>query len=400
MLSPIIGYFTYQYNPEYNPDYYFRLVISGVGFVSLFFLKKNMKIPVFAYPLFLYFLYMFLWDLQNGTIDRRGYLFYFANNLWLQTLIILLIIENLEFTPKLISDIVLLTKITIICAGMVTLIQLKFSSTFFVADITDFSDKESIYSMRRPSIFGFVESNGLGMAFLPLFSTYLGFRLLKNLDKWTYLFILIVGISCVSTNSRYVIMGYFLILFQIIIVKGTNFNARVGWVIKIVGFLVIIFFIYQFFGYDFNELMNKRLASEGSLQNTTRYLAVEMFLRFFPQNPFFGTGMHLTPEIIKALKGVSSQIHVGYLSHLVSYGLVGSLFLFSFWYLLIRKLYRNAKLTGYYGSFFGFLMFLWANASLVHFSIFTYGLIIAFIFDKYYIDEYGKAKLDDSTQVI
>ena len=144
-----------------------------------------------------------------------------------------------------------------------------------------------------------------------------------------------------------------------------------------------------YLGYDFLDWYNTRLLAEGSIKETTRFKAIENFIVFFPREPIFGTGVHLTDEILSASKSVgSSQIHVGYLSHLVSYGLVGSFFLFGFWYLIAKKLLITAKQTNYWGSFFAFLTFLWAQATLVHFSIFYYGLIFALVFDKYIQDRH------------
>ena len=55
----------------------------------------------------------------------------------------------------------------------------------------------------------------------------------------------------------------------------------------------------------------------------TRILAVYMFLEFFPENPIFGTGGVMKADLVRAIRGRSSQIHVGILSLFYYYGLVG-----------------------------------------------------------------------------
>ena len=101
-------------------------------------------------------------------------------------------------------------------------------------------------------------------------------------------------------------------------------------------------------------------------------------------------GQMITDEIKRASQAIgSSHIHVGYLSHLVAYGIVGCFFLFGFWFLLVKKLYRTAKQTNYWGSFFAFLTFLWAFATFSHSSIFLYGLIFALVFNKYFEDKFS-----------
>ena len=56
--------------------------------------------------------------------------------------------------------------------------------------------------------------------------------------------------------------------------------------------------------------------------------------------------------------------------------------------MLTKSLLKTAKITNYWGSFFAFLIFLWAQATLVYHTIFFTGLIFALIFDKYYYDKY------------
>ena len=95
----------------------------------------------------------------------------------------------------------------------------------------------------------------------------------------------------------------------------------------------------------------------------------------------------MTSEIIAESRKVgSSHIHVGYLSHLTAFGLIGCFFLFGFWYLLIRNLFKTARYSHYWGSVFAFLAFLWSFTTMSQSSIFYYGIIWAFVFDKYYIE--------------
>jgi len=163
--------------------------------------------------------------------------------------------------------------------------------------------------------------------------------------------------------------------------------------------IIILYTIFKYFGYDFEDWYQERLLAEGSLYETTRYKAIGTFKNFFPEHWFLGGGLSISGEVTKASHAIgSSQIHVGYLSHLVSYGIVGSFLLFGFWLSLARHLYRNAKATSYWGSFFAFAMYFWAQAALVMYSIFYYGLIFALIFDKYYQDKQINASLKNQQE--
>lgn len=66
-----------------------------------------------------------------------------------------------------------------------------------------------------------------------------------------------------------------------------------------------------------------------------------------------------------------------------------------FLFLILRKLYRNGKETGYFGPFVAFLGLALMNLTWVSFTFFEMGLIMALLFDKFYMDSH-KRKLVES----
>lgn len=358
----------------------------------LFVQSRKVNIPSFTYPLIIYIIYLFIWAFFNGEIERRGLLNILINNVNLQIFLVIVIIYNTHFKNKFITVSAKIFKITVILAFIASIIQVSnfdFLNPREHYEVFDYV-ASSIYEERRTSIFGFVEPNELGLSFIPLLSVLLGYMFF-NKQKLIIPYIIMGGIVAVLTNSRYIIVGYFIILIQYILyILYTKYKIKSLFKFVFYSFFIVfsLYWIVLYLGYDFQDFFAERLFKEGSIIYTTRYLAYELFLRFFPKNTLFGTGVHLTSEIeYFARAGGSSGIHVGYLSHLVSYGLVGSFFLFGFWYLLAKKLYRTAKETNYWGSFFAFLMYLWSQATFVQFSIFYYGLLFAFVFDKYFMQK-------------
>jgi len=153
-----------------------------------------------------------------------------------------------------------------------------------------------------------------------------------------------------------------------------------------VTFTIIIgsLFILFLFTINLGKTGAGAYIAERLLANTasTRFLAFELFAKYFPENPFFGTGEHVTAELARSLQGRSSQIHVGYLSHLFEFGIFGSILLFSFWFYIAKRLFKTSRRFNYYGTFLGFLCFLVANLTLVKYSIFEYGIILSLLFNK------------------
>jgi hypothetical protein len=242
------------------------------------------------------------------------------------------------------------------------------------------------YLDRRASIFGYVNANEIGLSYMPLLSVLIGF-LLYNKRRTFYFFLILGGITAVLTNGRYVMIAFIIIGLQILIYQKVKIKGGIKYVILSAILFFAIYQILKYLGYNMGDWFNARLLAEGSLRETTRYQAFGNFFKFFPRAPFFGIGIHMTQEIQEASNATgSSQIHVGYLAHLVSYGIVGSVFLFGFWYSIAKRLYLTARITNYWGSFFGLLTYLWAQATLVNYSFFFYGLIFAVVFDKYFWD--------------
>jgi hypothetical protein len=169
-----------------------------------------------------------------------------------------------------------------------------------------------------------------------------------------------------------------------------NFNLKsiVLYSLSYALLLLFIIQILQIIGYDLQDWFRERLFKESSLQDMTRFKAIYTFLQFFPKYYLFGNGQ-IYDNAVRAYshRMGSSHIHVGYLSHLVAYGITGCFLLYGFWLLLALKLFKTAKLTNYWGSFFAFLTFWWAFATFSQPSIFYYGLIFALVFDKFFTDQ-------------
>jgi hypothetical protein len=312
------------------------------------------------------------------------------------TFFFLLIIYNTKFSDKFINRSILIFKITVFIAVIVSIIQ-AFDYSFMNAFPTwENTDKNAILSQgkyvdRRISIFGFVNLNELGLTYIPILSILTGF-LVYNKKNIYYLLLILGGISAFLSNTRYVIIGFLLITIQIIVFYRSKLTGFAKYIVYVLIGFFIFSEIFNFFDYNIEDWYNQRLFAEKSFEKTTRYYAWVNFQKFFPRNPWFGIGKLASTdkEIVRASHMYhSSQIHVGYLAHLVSYGIIGSFFLFSFWILLARKLYKTAIRSNYWGSFFAFLILLWANFVMPTYYVFFYGLLFAFIFDKYFIDKYA-----------
>jgi hypothetical protein len=118
-----------------------------------------------------------------------------------------------------------------------------------------------------------------------------------------------------------------------------------------------------------------------------RLASFEIFLQVFPEHPLLGVGPQTGVDVLKMLHGVTRSIHVGYLSYLYFYGIFGALLVFISIFYLLKDSWVVARKFQFWGSYYGFLTFCFANVTFVYFNFSEMGIILAVIYIKYYKDK-------------
>jgi hypothetical protein len=378
LLSPLLTAITHDKLGLQTFKFYLSFLIFAYGIIFFF---KKIKMPDFTVMALFWLIYLLampwlvddfrLWN-SFGRIHRFSPLF-----------MILIVIYNTKFDDQFIERTIKVFKVIAIITFIVSVIQF-FSPGFFRGEAEYMAN---VYSIRRNSIFGY-EHSALGLSFIPLLSVLIGYMIYKK-ERFLIYFIIMGGVTTFLSNSRFIMVAFFIISIQLILANRDKLEGVIKYIFLIGVFLLVSYLILQYLGYDLKKWKKNRLFKEGSIEETTRFKAINTFKMFFPQHPYFGNGFLADEEVVKVSRSIgSSQIHVGYLSHLVAYGIVGCFFLYGFWFLLLRRLSRVARKTTYWGSFFAFLSFLWAFATFCQ-SVFLYGgIIFGFVFDKYFADQY------------
>ncbi len=387
LFSPIIAFVTFGQLHLKPLPYYFSYIFTAYGVLFMLTRKRLLKIPDIAIMAMLWALYLIIsgYNLQGRFMTAR-----FINGV--SIFFIIVIIYNTKFNKDFIKNVIKIFKITVVVALIVSVIQV-FNSDFYNAwalwhgEESLFATMTSKYEVRRVSIFNFVSQNEFGLSYLPLLAILTGF-LLYHKEKRYLVFVIMGGLSALLTNARYIILGFLVLTLQIFLAQKIKLFAIFKYSFIALIITTVLANILIYFGYDFRVWIEDRLFFEGSIEESTRYRAIYSFIVLFPHFFIWGSG-GMTEEIgAVAISAQSSQVHVGYLSALLYFGIVGCTILFTFWFLIARRLRKTALLTNYWGSFFGFLIFLVANFTLVMFSLFFYGLIFTFVFDKYFSDKY------------
>lgn len=398
VLAPFVCFVDY-YTLDQGWDKIYGASIVLLGLLLL--LAKGSGNVVFRNYLFAGMIlaaYYTIWDitLWQGTVERKGIFYEFLLHRTIHAVAILFVVDNLLFSRKLIETLVWMMKGTIVVAAVFSMIQVVVDPFFFTPDI--FEDIMSRYSwgsntlhVRRLSIFGFSNLNDIGLSFLPVVAVMTGYEV-KEKDRIPVLMLILAFFVVVVNNSRYIQLGFFIAAAPALYYRGRLLRNSLVALVGMAALILFMGLVLEAIGYDVGLYIEERLLDDSG---GSRILAFEIFSRFFPDNPIFGTGQHLTQEILVALAGRSSQIHVGYLSHLYSFGIVGTFLALTFWVLIAFRLWKVAKRTGFWGSYYGFMVFLWANVTMVFYWVFTFGLALCYLFASYYDSKENEENLKE-----
>ena len=348
-----------------------------------FFFRKDFHLPRYIIPGIIVFVYYMIWDMVNGNMAaRNGFFIYLYKNVYFHLLLALILIDNTTFIDKIIKNIYVVFKITLVSALIITLFQVFYDPFFFSPESTfDAYYGRDIFNIRLNSVFSYIDRNEVGWSMIPILTLTITHSIKKD-DKLLYLWIASAGMAAFASNSRWVWLNFFISCGLLILYKHKSVKLLIVFIPLI---LILFYFTLVLAGFNINQYVQDRLLSDSAL---SRFLAWDMFKQFFPHNPFFGSGEHRPDDLVRALRGRSAQIHVGYLSHMFVYGIVGSIFAFYFWFVVLKRFITSAKFTGYYGSLFAFICYLVANLTLVEYTFYRYGMIMAFVMDKYYRDKF------------
>lgn len=388
LFSPLFAYVysvVLKLPKTINQLYVFLAFCLGIVFFVNTKIVRDKKIifPNYLWFMMAYAIYRLVWQFI-ALEDKHPLTFIYYAILNFSILFIITIIYNINFQTIYIQKSVSILKVIVVVSAVVSIIQVFDSSFLYQKNLGLAERVDMMYQIRRTSIFSSADPNELGLSFLPMVSVLVGYLLL-NKDRSYLFFLPLIGLVAFLSNTRYIMVGFLIITFQYLVFRKFRLKNILGYSLLAALLTLTIVFSLKYMGYDMQKWYKERLFAEGHVSETTRYKAFSNFSRFFPQHMFVGTGVHLTEEIRKASHKISSsQIHVGYLSHLVSYGLIGSVLLFGFWFCLAKRLYQTARRTNYWGSFFAFCIYFWAQATFVNYSLFFPGLLIALVFDCHF----------------
>ncbi|HKK41825.1 MAG TPA: O-antigen ligase family protein, partial [Bacteroidales bacterium] len=234
------------------------------------------------------------------------------------------------------------------------------------------------------SIYSWVNLNTLGISFPILIAILLSYVSTKNIST-AILFLSGIIVSFLS-KARYVMLSVIIVFSQLLFIAKIKMGKKVSFFFIFIVTILISILVANVMGYDIQEVINDRILEKSTNMGSasSRILSFYVFLQVFPEHPLLGVGPHTGVEVVRLLAGRAPIIHVGFLSYLYFYGIFGCSMLFLSLFYMLKKAWSIGSKYQFWAGFFGLLAFCFANTTMVYFNFSEMGIIMIFIYFRYF----------------
>jgi len=394
LILPFLGMFTFKYLAM--PPIYIQSAFTYLLVILIIFNSKNRKIllPKYLLAFLIFVIYHHISEYDaykyfNFTIRNKTYLGlqYFLRNDMLLSFLILFICENVKILKKDVPKIIKLAKYVFIISLIVMIIQATIDPQFLQGPRTYFEEDANVSVQRLDSIYSWVMQGSLGLT-IPFYLAFIFY--INKVQAKTKLesFFYAAGGLILSFLSK-----YRSIMLSMILILGLTYRNifRRFRTVKMIALMAIAllasYYMLESFGVNVKKIYEDRIIEKDkdfyAKSASSRISAFKYFSILFPKNPIWGHGPYLDSEARRVIAGRSSQIHVGFLSLLYYYGIIGSLPYFLFLVLLLKRLNEQRSITNFHASFFAWISFISVNFTSVVLSFFEAGIAFIMIMNNY-----------------
>ncbi len=375
----------------------------GVALI-LIFKKKTDKIIFPRYLLFYILFTLYVYYSAFFQLDREFRMRYLFSNRLIGAINFLFIIENVPISKQHFKLLIKICFYIFFISIFAIVIQEIADPTFLVYENfrrLDLINSTDGHQNRLLSIYSWIgELSEVGFSFVPVFILLTEY--VQKQNKNIFIYVILGFIYAILSKARWVMVNSLMVFGLLFLNKKDKLRQIIKYSIVIPILSLVLYFGFNAIGFDVEGIVNKRILENDKKylyqkSASSRLLAFEAFNRLYWKNALFGKGSikygmggtgQQDYELKKFLRRRSSQIHVGYLSLFYMYGLIGGSLFMIFLILFLSRLYKQAKLTGYWAPFLGLLGFALANFTLVHFALYQMGFIIVLMANKYYLRDY------------
>lgn len=352
--------------------------------IALYFIIfHRKKLPLYLIFFIIFTVYHLASIFVNNTFpENSNKIYVIISDQNLLACLFFIIIEYSVFNSQFLVNFTKMIFLTVIISLIVSIIQIKIPTFFFNGTLDP--DLSYLEEKRCASIYSWTNLNSLGISF-PILLSILVNVFHNQKSKLPLIVISGIVVSFLS-KARYMMVSAIVVFSQLFL------NAKISIAKKatlVLIFLAGIYFINlgaNSLGYDVNDVIENRIMEKDNEMGSAkaRIRSYEVFLLVFPENPWFGVGPETKKEVVDLLNGQAPLIHIGYLSYLYFYGIVGCLILFTAIFFLLKYAWEIGKKHNFWGTFYGLVSLCVANLTFVYFNFSEMGIVISLIYLRYF----------------
>jgi hypothetical protein len=384
---------------QFQSNYYFFL---GATCVVLFVanLLTNRQFVIHGYTFFILLFGIFV-IYSNAYVAQNKFIFYneIFKNQYIYAFFVLNIIENTTFSKRQIRRWFPWFELVVWVSLMVILVQQFHDHKFFTTKTALDTMFEKSYlsqsEIRLASIFTWSGVSDLIFYFVPITFFLINYEInRKKVFKAVLYSVLLIAV-CVLSKARTSMMAAVPFL---LILQSSYQKKKIGITGRNILIIFLLFSTYiAFTSIPFlSNILKDRILETSNVDAETRtmhtrWIAVQAFVKCFPDQPILGAGNtkyssggkgQWNYKLTSFLAGRSGQIHVGFLDLFYLYGLVGGILFSMFMYLALKKLYKKSIIYNFPSVFWGLMTLPLANIGLVSFNVMSAGLLLSFVLYK------------------
>jgi len=369
---------------EKHINYFAVLVFLSMALVLI--IIQKVRIPKYLIFFILFSIYHLCSVFINGLVPPDSNLITFIlTDVNVFACIVFFVIENTDFEKDFFKKINICVALIVLVSLVFSLIQMKFP-TFFVSPELERNVEGLVYIQQKRifSIYSWTNLNSIGITFPIMIAILLS---VYNNKVKIFPWVVISGIVVpFLTRARYAMLGAVVAFSQLFFVSKISLRRKIYFLLIFAGGIILLLNIARFSGFDVKQVVNERILEQGSQLGSARarLVSLQVFLIKFPEHPWFGVGPSTRADVVQLLRGAAPLIHIGYLSYLYFYGVLGSVLLFISGYFILKDAWTVGKKHAFWGSFYGFVSFCLANVTMVYFNFSEIGIILLILYLRYY----------------
>jgi len=362
--------------------FYLNLLMLPVALYYL--VNSSRKLPPYLVAFLLFTLYHVGISFYTDTLPKnQNAVFFIFSDLNVFACSLFLIIENTVFDEpymrRMNRNILILVGLSLV----VSIIQVKNPSFLYDTSI-EIEAYVGEGDVRIASLYSFAGVNSGGITFPILIAILLNFY-----DTSHKLFpLIVIGGLVVTflTKARYVMISSIISFSQLFFSGRVSMQKILSLLMGLVVIVAVVVAAANQLGFNINEVIEQRILEKDNEMGSAkaRITSYEVFMKKFPEHPWFGVGPATRQDVKDLLGDEAPLIHVGYLSYLYFYGIIGCLFLFLTLFFILRWSWVIGRQYGFWGAFYGFLGFCFANVTFVYFNFSEMGIVLIVLYLHYY----------------